>query len=76
MSLHEAHLSQIDIDKPKHRDVPQARWEARQQKARKQGQKDAAEDEDDEEDLEEREWPTNIARLGENTSICYWQFTK
>jgi hypothetical protein len=46
------------------------------EEAKKQGRKDAVEDEDDDEDLEEREWPTNVARLGENTSICYWQFTK
>jgi hypothetical protein len=46
------------------------------EEAKKQGRKDAIEDEDDDEDLEEREWPTNVARLGENTSICYWQFTK
>ena len=76
MSLHQFYLWQIDTDKATYRDVPQARREARLEKARKQGRKDAAEDEDDEEDLEEREWPTNIARLGENTSICYWQFTK
>lgn len=55
--------------------VPQARLKARSDKAKREGKRDPTQDEEDD-DPEEREWPTNIARLGENTSLCYWQFTK
>ncbi|KAG7567004.1 hypothetical protein FFLO_01263 [Filobasidium floriforme] len=56
--------------------VPEARKQARSEKAKREGKRDPTQDEDDDEDPEEREWPANVARLGENTSICYWQFTK
>jgi hypothetical protein len=56
--------------------VPEARKQARSDKAKREGKRDPSQDEDDDEDPEEREWPANVARLGENTSICYWQFTK
>ena len=48
---------------------------ARSDKAKREGKRDPLLDEEDD-DPEEKEWPANVARLGENTSLCYWQFTK
>jgi hypothetical protein len=59
--------------------VPEARKRARIEADKKLGKgvEDGDEDDDDdEEEEEEKEWPANVVRMGDNTSICYWQFSK
>lgn len=58
------------------RGVPAARASAQRELARKSKTRAVVIDEEEEQDPEEREWPTSVARLGENTSLCFWQFTE
>jgi hypothetical protein len=65
-------------------DVAEARKSARKDKRKVEthngtnGTTSHPHDDDENEDLEaeERDWPFQVARIGDNSSIAYWEFTE